>query len=191
MKKLWKILKFIAVAIAGIFFLDFVVVMFFSVYRPNIKQADAIVILGAAINTPALYNRSLEGLRLYQEGKANVLVVSGGVDYPKSMSEAAYMAGVITTNSSATPPLILESNSQSTYENINYSKKLIPAAKSIILVSDSFHLARAVLVAKRVGFGHVYWSSPKPTYYKKGELVFYYIREMAAMVEYIPKFVFN
>jgi uncharacterized SAM-binding protein YcdF (DUF218 family) len=87
------------------------------------------------------------------------------------------------------PSMILETNANSTYQNIVNSKALIPQAKSIIIVSDSFHLARAVLMAKREGFGPVYWSSPDPYYYSKRELVYYYMREVLAMVDYIPKFI--
>lgn len=191
MKTLWKIYKYVAVAVFSLFLVDAIIVIFISVYRPKIEQADAAVILGAAINTPALYNRSLEGLRLYQQGKAKVLVLSGGRISDKDISEAGYMEKVIQGNASTTVPLIFEDQSHSTYENIKNSKSKIPDAKSIIIVSDKFHLARAVLMAKRSGFEDVYWSSPKPVYYKTRELAFYYMREMVAMVSYIPKFILN
>jgi uncharacterized SAM-binding protein YcdF (DUF218 family) len=191
MKKLLKILKYLAYTVISFLLIDLAVVVFFSVYRPPIQKADAIVVLGAAINTPALYNRTLEGLELYNQGKADVLVLTGGVDYPKSIPEAVYMQNVITQNASTVPPLILEKNADSTYGNIVNSKALIPRAKSLIIVSDDFHLARAVLMAKREGFGPIYWSSPKPVYYSSPELAFYFMREMFAMIDYIPKFIFG
>ena len=191
MKKLWKIYKYLAVIVFTLFLIDAVVVFAFSVYRPAMPKTDAIVILGAAINTPALYNRSVEGLRLYEQGKGEVLVLSGGRISDKDISEAGYMKKVINKNAKSGGYYILEENSHNTYENIKNSKSLLPNAKSIVIVSDSFHLARSFLVAKRAGFEDVYWSSPKPTYYKKSELAFYYIREVFAMVSYIPKFVTN
>ena len=191
MKKLWKIIKYLLYIIAGFLLVDLAVVVFFSVYRPFIQKADAIVVLGAAINTPSLYNRTLDGLKLYNQGESDVMVLSGGVDYPKSMPEAEYMEEVILQNASTVPDLILEPNSNSTYQNIVNSKALIPRAKSIIIVSDGFHLARAILMAKREGFGPVYWSSPDPTYYSKRELTYYYMREVLAMIDYIPKFIFG
>jgi uncharacterized SAM-binding protein YcdF (DUF218 family) len=191
MKKLLKFLKYLAYVIIAFLVLDLAVVVFFSVYRPVIQKADAIVVLGAAINTPALYNRTLEGLRLYNQGKADVMVLSGGVDYPKSIPEADYMQNVILQNSLTVPNMVLEKSSNSTYENIKNSKKLIPGSRSLIIVSDDFHLARAVLMAKRLGFGPIYWSSPNPVYYSKPELAFYFMREMFAMIDYIPKFIFG
>jgi uncharacterized SAM-binding protein YcdF (DUF218 family) len=193
MRKFWKITKYFLVTVAAIFFADILVVVGFSVFHPKIEKADAIVILGAAINTPALYNRSMEGLRLYEEGRADVLVLSGGRISDKDISEAQYMQKVITRNSNSgkVPLMILEQDSHNTYENIKNSKAKIPDAKSVILVSDSFHMARAASVAKRDGFQDVYWSSPRPFYYQPHELIFYYFREVVAMISYIPKFVTN
>lgn len=191
MKIFWKIYKYVAITAFSLLLLDAIVVLFFSFYRPVLPKADAIVILGAAINTPALYNRSLEGLRLYEQGKGKILVLSGGRISDKDISEAGYMEKVIEANATGPVPLILEEGSHSTYENLKNTKAKIGAGKSLVIVSDDFHLARAVIMAKRIGFGSVYWSSPTPTYYKKTEHVFYYVREILAMVAYIPKFLFN
>lgn len=179
-------------AAAAVFFvLDVLVILFFSFYRPVIKKADAIVVLGAAINTPASYNRSLEGLKLYQAGDAPLIILAGGVDYPHSLPEAEYMQNVILHNVSVVPSMLLDTTSQSTFQNLQNTKKLISGGKSIIIVSDSFHLARAVLTAKRLGFNPVYWDSPKPIYYDARELLYYYGREVFAMVDYLPKFAFG
>lgn len=189
MRKFWKIVKVVGVIVIVIVIVDLATVIFFSFYRPVIQKADAVVILGAAINTPALYNRTLEGLRIYKEGDAPVLVLSGGVDYPKSISEAVYMQNVILQNVSVVPPMLLDNDAHSTFENLQNTQNLIGPGKSIIIVSDDFHLARAVLTAKRLGFTKIYWTSPKPTYYKNPELIFYYLREVVAMAAYVPKFV--
>lgn len=191
MRSMWKIYKKIAIVAFSLLLADFLVVMFFGFYRPQIKQADAIVILGAAINTPALYNRSLQGLKLYAEGDAKIMVLSGGRISDKDISEAGYMRKVIENNSRQPVPLILEEDSHSTYENIKNTKAKTGSGKSLIVVSDEYHLARAVIMAKREGFGPVYWSSPEAKYYKNSELAFYYLRELVAMFAYLPKFVFG
>ena len=191
MRKFWKIFRWVLAAAAAFLVLDIVVILFFSFYRPVIQKADAIVVLGAAINTPASYNRSLEGLRLYALSDAPVIVLSGGVDYPRSLPEAEYMQNVILHNVNAVPNMLLDPTSQSTFQNLQNTKKLLPGGKSIIIVSDSFHLARAVLTAKRLGFNRVTWDSPKPAYYDAKELLYYYGREVFAMVDYLPKFVFG
>lgn len=191
MKLIGRVIKYFMIPIALACLLDAGVVLLFAHWRPEIKKADAIIILGAAINTPALYNRTLEGLKLYDEGKADVLVLSGGKISEPDISEAQYMQKVIKKNSTENVPVILEDQSHNTEENIKNSKAKVPNAKSVIIVSDEFHLARAVLLAKRNGFDPVYWSSPKPTYYNPKELRHYYLREMEAMVGYIPTFIWN
>jgi uncharacterized SAM-binding protein YcdF (DUF218 family) len=89
------------------------------------------------------------------------------------------------------PRLILETKSVNTFQNIHNSKASIPNAKSVVVVSDCYHLARPVLLAKRDGFQKVYWGAPAPTYYSDMDLTHYYVREVAGMVSYIPKFVTN
>jgi uncharacterized SAM-binding protein YcdF (DUF218 family) len=189
MKTLWKIYKILAVTVVTVFLLDIFVVLFFAWYRPALKPVDDIVVLGAAINTTSSYSRSLQGLKLYQAGEAKTIVVCGGVDYPKSISEAEYMSETIQKNSKNPVPLILDDKSQSTYENLKNTRALIGGGKSIIIVSDDFHLARAVLMAERLGFGHIYWSSPNASYYSFSEHAYYYIREVFAMIDYLPKFI--
>lgn len=184
LKQIILILLLLAVIDAGI-------VLGFAFYQPEAEKADAIVILGAAINSPALYNRTLAGLKLYQEEKAPVIVLSGGKIAERDISEAGYMQKVI--NRTATQPvnMILEDQSDNTYDNIKNTRKKIPDAKSLIIVSDRFHIARAYLLARRNGFERVYWDSPQAKYYSVEEMSYYYFREMVAMIWYLPKFAFN
>ncbi len=157
--------------------------------RPDIPHADAIIILGAAINTPALTNRTLEGLELYEQGKADVLVLSGGKISDADISEAEFMEKVIKKNATKKVNYILEEDSHNTYDNIRNSKAKLGDKESVVIVSDAFHLARAVLMAKRAGFETVYWSAPSSGYYQRPELRYYYFREFFAMINYLPKFI--
>ena len=172
MRKLWKISKYVAIVGLSLLLADVIVVIFFSIYRPPVYKANAIIVLGAAINTQEIYYRSLEGLKLYQAGDAPVIVLSGGQDFPRAPTEAMYMEKVIDDNSQTPVSLILENQSHSTYDNIKNSEAIIGRGKSVIIVSDDFHLARGILMAEREGFKVVYWNSPKPSYYTKPELAF-------------------
>ena len=119
--------------------------------------------LGAAINTQEIYYRSLEGLKLYQEGDAPVIVLSGGQDFPRAQTEAAFMQKIIKANSATSVPLILENQSHSTYDNMKNTEAIIGPDKSVIIVSDGYHLARGVLMAEREGLKvWFYWDAPNP-----------------------------
>lgn len=188
-----KILISVAIVVGLFLATDAALIWGVAHTRPEIKHADAIIILGAAINTPALTNRTKEGLEIYEQGKADVIVLSGGKIADADISEAQYMEKVIKKNKSMEKvDYILEEDSHSTYDNIRNSKAKLEdeghKTDSIIIVSDAFHLARAFLMAKRAGFETVYWSAPSSGYYKRDELRYYYLREFAAMINYLPKF---
>ena len=165
-------------------------------WQPKFESADSAIVLGAAINTPALTNRTTQALSLYLEDKVNLLVLSGGKISDADISEAEFMEKVIKRFSDEPVKYILEEDSHTTYENIRNSKQKLAEAgidtsKPVVVVSDEFHLARAVLMAKRAGFETVYWSAPVPDYYSAEDLRFYYFREFIAMLNYIPKFIFG
>ena len=190
-----RLLRRIVVILALIFALDSTLIAFFSLTRPPISHVDAVIVLGAKVGTPALTERALQGLKYYQEGKTDTILLSGGQGEGEPTSEARAMQEVITRQVTRTggsmPMLILETNSKSTFQNIHYSRLLIPNTKSIVIVSDTYHLARSVILAKRDGFREVYWDAPIPFYYSSMDLLFYYLREGVAMLSYIPKFITN
>jgi uncharacterized SAM-binding protein YcdF (DUF218 family) len=183
-----KFLKWGIVIIFAVLLLDAFLIASFSVFSNQIENADSIIVMGAAINSPALYNRSLEGLKLYEESRAEVLVLSGGRISDKDISEATYMQRAIQSKASKPLNIKLDEQSHNTFENIRNSKALVPNAKTTIIVTDKFHLARSVITAKALGFEKVYWSSPE-TKYPKEQLRYHYFREFVAILSYFPKFV--
>jgi uncharacterized SAM-binding protein YcdF (DUF218 family) len=194
MKIVLKTLKYFVLAVLLVFIINIGLIYTIANTRPHIEHADAIIVLGAAINTPALTNRTIEGLRLYKDGKADVMVLSGGKIAASDISEAEYMEKVIKRFSDEPVEYLLEETSGTTYENIKNSQARLREAGradkgSVVIVSDEFHLARGVVLAKRAGFETVYWSAPAPNYYSHAQLRFYYLREFMAMLNYIPKFI--
>jgi uncharacterized SAM-binding protein YcdF (DUF218 family) len=183
-----KIFKWLLVLFIAALLLDVFLVASFAVFSAQYEKADAIIVMGAAINSPSLYNRSLEALNLYEAGYAEVLVLSGGRISDKDISEAGYMQKAIQSKASKPLNFILEEESRSTFENLKNSKAKFPEAQSVIIVTDKYHLARAVLLAKRLGFKQVFWSAPKAEYSKQ-KLQYQYLREVVAMMAYLPKFV--
>lgn len=184
-----KILTYAAITLGLLLLADALLIWEVAHNQPEIDHADAIIVLGAAINTPALRNRTLEGLEIYEQGKADVMILSGGKIADEDISEAAYMKKVIDKNAKEKVNYILEEESHNTYDNIKNSKAKLGDKDSIVIVSDSFHLARAVLMAKRAGFETVYWNSPSSGYYSRKELRYYYLREFVAIINYLPKFI--
>lgn len=192
-----KIVIAIALAVNALVLLNIGVVYGLPRYTPEIAEpADAVVVLGAAIYTPALYNRTVRGLEVYEAGLADAMVLAGGKVAPSDLSEAEYMEQVVLSRAEADPVYYLEDLSKNTYENINNTKRILereldkPVGQmSLVIVSDEYHLGRAFAVAKRAGFETVYWRSPTAKAYETQELKFYYFREFLAMFRYIPRFI--
>jgi uncharacterized SAM-binding protein YcdF (DUF218 family) len=176
-------------AVLVILAFDLATVIGFSIIRPTVPaKVDAVIVLGAKVGTPAL-----TGLMYYQEHKTNALVLSGARGPGESVTEAQAMETVIKKQVAKThgtmPEIILETKSTNTYQNMRNSKALIPKARSVVIVSDDYHLARSVLLAKHLGFQEVYRNAPKPSYYSGIDLVYYYVREVVAIIAYLPKLI--
>ncbi len=193
MKKFLKIFFRILVSAAGVYLAALAYVVVFSISNNLPKHADAALILGAKVylnNTPSepLYNRTVEASKLYNQGVVDYIIATGGqglgyVAESRLSSKIAEQQGVPKDK------ILTETESHDTYENIRDIQKIAQAkgVKSIVIVSDRFHLARSVLVAKHFGFGPVYWDAPSLSYFKTGDIIWEYLRESAALLYYIPK----
>lgn len=188
---IFRVYQIVAGALIALVVLDVVFVLGFpaeSLPKAG-SPADAVVVLGAAPNSPAIRNRASRGYEVYSSGAANTLVLTGGNTASQDESEAMNMARFLTKQKGTALPLVLEERSANTYENLRNTKQQVPELDTIVIVSDRYHVPRAFVTAKSLGFEHVYWSSPDSSYYLFPELARYYVREMVAMFAYVPKWV--
>lgn len=186
-----RLLKYVAYLIVLILVVDGLFVTLFprKSLPPTGYPADAIVVLGAAPNSPAIRNRASKGLELYYAGQAEQLILTGGNTSSRDESEAMNMDRFLARIETTAVPTTLEERSTNTFENLQNSRALVPEARRIIIVSDTYHLPRAFLIAKRLGYKDVYWESPSSNYYRPAELAWYYGREMLAVLAYVPRFI--
>jgi len=174
------------IVLVGLSDIGYVLVM--GSIRLVCPPADDVIVLGSGHGNSAV-KRALTGLAIYDKDKSQTLVLSGGkTDFPTS--EAEFMESVIVSAAhvpTSTIPFILEENSRSTYENFLDSRQLIPKARSITIVTDTFHIGRSVLIARSLGFHNICWASPDPSYLDPTTLAQYYVREMAAVPVYVEQ----
>ena len=122
---------------------------------------DYLVVLGARVDEDgnpsySLLSRleaSLDYLDAHPEAKA---VLSGGRGADEPTTEAACMYDWLVTHGLSQNRLIVEDESTNTYENLRNSFALISAGPSsnacnIAVVSSSYHLYRAKLIARSLG----------------------------------------
>lgn len=131
---------------------------------------DWMIVLGAQVRgkkvTDALRRRLDRALNYYRTHPANRIIVSGGQGTGEEVSEAEAMAEYLKKRGVPEKDIFLEDASVSTYENLVNSKKIIGEMRGqkIGIVTNNFHIYRAMKLAENVGYGKVYGlaASTKP-----------------------------
>ncbi|NPV55988.1 MAG: YdcF family protein [Anaerolineae bacterium] len=132
----------------------------------EIPQADVIVVLGggteaAGVPRPGVEvngagDRVLHAARLYQQGAAPHLLLSGGnIEWQgtQATNPALEMADLLALTGVPPEALWLEQESLNTYENAVYSARLLEARNidTIILVTSAWHMPRAQALFEKQG----------------------------------------
>ena len=117
------------------------------------KDADCILILGAGVwgksPSPMLEDRLQEGINLYNEGKCKKLLMSG--DHTKAdYDEVNVMKKFAMDREVLSSDIFMDHAGVSTYDSI-YRAKEIFGVKKLIIVTQEYHLYRALYIAKTLG----------------------------------------
>ncbi|GFN30800.1 YdcF family protein [Paenibacillus xylaniclasticus] len=176
----------VAIVVLGILWCGYVLWMINSVTIPKtIHKADAIIVLGAALwndrPSPGLKERLDHAYSLYKEGKAEKLILTGGLDHNGSkLTEAEGMRRYLMSLGVPSDKLLLEPNATSTYENMLFSKEIIEREhmKSIIIVTHDYHSPRSKEIAQYVGIDNLIMAPfrsnvLKPVYNETREVLAY------------------
>ena len=131
------------------------------------KQADAAVVLGAAVwsqnVSPVFRERINHAVDLYRKGKVRKLIFTGGQGNSNEPTEAAAASSYAQANGIPIQDILVEQKSHTTFENIVNAKQLADAnsLKTVLIVSDPMHMKRAMTMARDVGL--IADPSPTPT----------------------------
>ena len=129
---------------------------FGSVGEPDL---DYIIVLGAQVHESGPSYVLMRRLRVacgyLEDNPCTVCIVSGGQGANEPFPEAQGMAEYLTENGIAADRIIREDKSSSTAENIRNSMQFIPEGASVGVVTNNFHVYRAVQTAKRCGMENV------------------------------------
>jgi len=131
------------------------------------KQADAAVVLGAAVwsqnVSPVFRERINHAVDLYRKGKVRKLIFTGGQGNSNEPTEAAAASSYAQANGIPVQDILVEQKSHTTFENIVNAKQLADgnSLKTVLIVSDPMHMKRAMTMARDVGL--IAYPSPTPT----------------------------
>ncbi|HZD71272.1 MAG TPA: YdcF family protein [Actinomycetes bacterium] len=132
-------------------------------------KADAIVVLGAAQydgRPSAIYAARLEhAVNLYQSGVAPLIVFTGGKEPGDRFTEGGSGARWAVRRGVPQAATLVEESSRTTFQNLRGARRVLDSRLhtarrlKVVVVSDPFHMFRAMKQAGDVGFR----AYPSPT----------------------------
>lgn len=151
-------------------------------------EYDAAVILGAAVwskdrPSPVLRERIKTGNDLLKNGTVQFLVLTGG-NAPHELPEAEVARRELMKRGADPTRIVLETHTRSTVEQVLFIRNqlLKQGWTSFIIVSDQFHLKRALEICAFNGIDARGVSSESPL--GPQNLAIYHLRESAALILY-------
>ena len=131
----------------------------------TIEDIDCILILGAGIRgnnpSPMLEDRLIEGISLYQN-EVSPKILASGDHMSKYYDEVNVMKDFLVGHKIPSQDVFMDHAGISTYDSI-YRAKNIFEAKKIVIVTQKYHLHRALYIAKNLGLeSYGIASNPRP-----------------------------
>lgn len=125
-------------------------------YRTPEGKVDYLIVLGAHVKNgrpSRVLEKRLDTAFDYAMEHENVtVIVSGGQGGNETTTEAYVMALYLEEKGLDRERILLEEKSTSTKENLGFSKALIEDGARIAVVSNDFHIFRAVHLARETGY---------------------------------------
>jgi len=157
-----KIPKRVHFAMGGLALIPIVFVAFLFVYgnTSNVTgNEDVVIVLGAGVRgesvTRPLARRLDAAFYHWQEHPHMYIAVTGGLGSRATITEAEAMARYLVARGMPRERIILEELSTSTYENLKFAYGILaeyfPHGFSAVVVTNDFHIYRAVRTARAVG----------------------------------------
>ena len=194
-----KIIKYMSL----IMFISIIIILLVNIYvifltKSKIKNLektdeldiDCIIVLGAGIRgnapSPMLEDRLITGLELYNKNISNKIIVSG--DHGRvNYDEVNVMKNYLIEQNIPSENIFMDHAGFSTYDSIYRAKEIFKVNKAII-VTQEYHLYRALYIAKELGIEAYGVSATKRIY---GNQMKRDIREFAARIKDFIKCIFK
>lgn len=185
-----KLRRYLAIVISLV--IVYIMILQIFMYRYSHMElpsrADYLIVLGARVKGEApslsLRYRINTAAQYLEDNSQTIAIVSGGKGNGENMSEAEVMKLELIEHGIPEHRILMEDKSTSTEENIAFSKTFIPAkAKKGLIVTNDYHVYRAVSVARKAGLSVQGLAADTP----KRALIQSYIREYVALTVYFIK----
>jgi uncharacterized SAM-binding protein YcdF (DUF218 family) len=162
-KKMPKWIKIPAIIFLCVFFISFLIVsglIISNIQDNHTVYADYAIVLGAKVdgNIPSLSlrGRITTAIKYLKENDNTKIIVTGGQGNGEYISEAEAIARELKNNNISMDRILVENQSRSTRENLQYSTKFINSFDdNIVIITSEFHLYRAKAIAKKIGYKNI------------------------------------
>jgi len=138
-----------AISMAVLFISSFVLIRLGEKTEAK-EKADCILVPGARIGGRALDFRLNGAAKLYENGFADKIIVTGAQGEDEPTTEAFYMANYLVEKGIPIEDIFLEDESTSTYENFAFSKDIMISQgfSDTIIVTNDYHAYRCGKMAE-------------------------------------------
>ena len=148
-------------------------------------ELDCLIVLGAQVRgenpSRALAMRLDKTAEIWEECGEPVLLLSGGKGDGENISEAECMHRVLAAKGIPEEKMILEDASTTTLENLQFCAELTDCKeKRTGVVTNNFHVYRATLLAKKMGYQKVCGVAAKSDWRYQ---LHYMVREAFALIK--------
>jgi len=186
-----KLPNWARIAVGVCFLVPFVFTAFIAIYgsRDNVTfEEDVVIVLGARVSgervSGTLARRLDTALYILNQNPNAYVVVCGGLGDRATITEAEAMARYLNDRGISRDRILLEDRSTSTMENLSFARDILndhfPDDFSAVVVSNDFHMFRAVSTARRLGMEVNHMGSPTARHLFTEN----YLREMLAIINF-------
>lgn len=140
------------------------------------RKLDYIIVLGAGIKgeqvTPLLASRIDKGIEILKKNPKALIIMSGGQGKGEELPEGEAMARYAINKGIDESKILIENKSTNTKENLLFSSKLMTKESPRVgLVTTSYHVFRALILAKDLGIRCIGFGSVTKWYFTLNALI--------------------
>lgn len=140
------------------------------------RKLDYIIVLGAGIKgeqvPPLLASRIDQGIEILKKNPKALLIMSGGQGKGEDIPEGEAMARYAINKGIDESKIIIEDKSTNTKENLLFSsKRMTKESPRVGLVTTSYHVFRALILAKDLGIRCIGFGSVTKWYFTLNALI--------------------
>ncbi len=119
------------------------------------SQVDYVMVLGCSVRpggepSDMLYDRMITGIEIYNMGAAKKFLITGDSEDPSDYDETEVMNMMAEMAEIPEEDIMVDTVGLSTYDSIKRAKEQLEG-KTVIIVTQGYHLYRAVYIARELG----------------------------------------